>query len=116
MPYLFYNIIIYNNGMKYRDRTEITRLILEIASRGATKTKIMYDAYLSYTQLTEYLSFLTENKLIKRQEGSELYRLTEKGHRFYQKCREIDEMIDVKHNHADPFDIQDSRRDHSHKT
>ena len=99
--------------MKYRDRTEITRLILEIASHGATKTKIMYDAYLSYTQLTEYLSFLIENKLIKRQEGTELYRLTEKGRKFYQKCKEIDEMIESKNTHADPFDVKgSSRRDH----
>ncbi|MDE1829102.1 MAG: DUF4364 family protein [Thaumarchaeota archaeon] len=99
--------------MKYRDRTEITSLILEIASHGATKTKIMYDAYLSYTQLTEYLSFLTENKLIKRQEGTELYRLTEKGRKFYQKCKEIDEMIESKNTRVDPFDVKgSSRRDH----
>lgn len=102
--------------MKYRSRTEIVGIILEIASRGATKTKIMYDAYLSYTQLTEYLSFLTENKLIKRQEGTELYRLTEKGHRFYLKCREIDEMIETKHTHVDPFDGKNSsHHDHPHK-
>jgi predicted transcriptional regulator len=103
--------------MKYRSRTEIVGIILEIASQGATKTKIMYDAYLSYTQLTEYLSFLTENKLIKRQEGTELYRLTEKGHRFYLKCREIDEMIETKYTHVDSFDGKNSsHHDHSHKT
>ncbi|HJT09842.1 MAG TPA: winged helix-turn-helix domain-containing protein [Candidatus Nitrosotalea sp.] len=100
--------------MKYRSRTEIIGTILEIANRGATKTRIMYDAYLSYTQLTEYLSFLTENKLIKRQEGTEIYRLTEKGHKFYLKCREIDEMIETKH--VDPFDVKDSvHSDHPHK-
>lgn len=82
--------------MKYRSRTEIIGIILEIVNRGSTKTKIMYDAYLSYTQLTEYLSFLTENKLIKRQDGTEIYRLTEKGHKFYLKCKEIEEMIETK--------------------
>lgn len=101
--------------MKYRSRTEIVGIILEVVSHGATKTKIMYDAYLSYTQLTEYLSFLMENKLIKRQEGTELYRLTEKGHKFYLKCKEIDEMIETKH--KDSFDVKDSMRsDHSRKT
>lgn len=102
--------------MKYRDRTEITRLILEIASHGATKTRIMYDAYLSYTQLTEYLRFLTENKLIKRQDGTELFRLTEKGRKFYQKCKEIDEMIESKNGSTDPFGTKgESHRDHPRK-
>ncbi|WP_323444712.1 winged helix-turn-helix domain-containing protein [Candidatus Nitrososphaera gargensis] len=34
--------------MKYRSRTEITAQILEAACGGATKTRIMYKAYLSY--------------------------------------------------------------------
>ncbi len=100
--------------MKYRSRTEIVSIILEIVSHGATKTKIMYDAYLSYTQLTDYLSFLTENKLIKRQEGAEIYRLTEKGHKFYLKCKEIEDMIETKS--TDPFDIKDpSQGEHARK-
>ena len=91
--------------MKYRSRTEIVGRILKVASQGATKTKIMYDAYLSYTQLNEYLRFLTENKMIKRNDGTEIYRLTEKGQRFYQKCREIDEMIGSKQTHTSTFEI-----------
>lgn len=94
--------------MKYRSRTEIVGIILEVARQGATKTKIMYDAYLSYTQLTEYLSFLIENKMIKRQEGTELYRLTEKGHKFYLKCKEIEDMIDTKH--TGQYDLMGSSR------
>ena len=75
--------------MKYRSRMEIIRIILEITSNGATKTKIMYNAYLSYAQLCEYISFLVENKLINRAPGSELYRLTEKGQKVYLKCKEL---------------------------
>jgi len=37
--------------MKYRSRTDIVGLILEAANGGATKTKIMYKAFLSYAQL-----------------------------------------------------------------
>jgi predicted transcriptional regulator len=92
--------------MKYRSRTEIISLILETVSQGVTKTKIMYTAYLSYTQLNEYMSFLIKNELIKRDEGSELYKLTEKGRTYYLKCKEIDEMIDVKKTHADPVDTK----------
>ena len=43
--------------MKYRSRTEIVSMILEAANGGATKTKIMYKAFLSYAQLKEYLSY-----------------------------------------------------------
>lgn len=79
--------------MKYRSRTEIIILILEIASKGATKTKIMYSAYLSYTQLCEYMSFLVENNLIELQHKSKIYTLTEKGKRVYLKFRELDELV-----------------------
>ena len=99
--------------MKYRSRTEIVSIILEVASHGATKTRIMYDAYLSYTQLIDYLSFLTENKMIKRQEGTEIYRLTEKGHKFYLKCKEIEEMMETR---RDDYDLKDSsRKEHPRK-
>ncbi len=55
--------------MKYRSRTEIVAMILEAANGGATKTKIMYKAFLSYAQLKEYLSVLIENDLIEYIEG-----------------------------------------------
>ena len=42
-------------NMKYRSRTDIVSQILEAANGGATKTKIMYEAYLSYAQPKEYL-------------------------------------------------------------
>ncbi len=51
--------------MKYRSRTEIVANILDAANGGATKTKIMYKAFLSYTQLKEYFSILIENNLIE---------------------------------------------------
>ena len=41
--------------MKNRSRTEIAANILESANGGATKTKIMYKSFLSYSQLKEYL-------------------------------------------------------------
>jgi predicted transcriptional regulator len=49
--------------MKYRSRTEIVSNILDATNGGATKTKIMYAAFLSYGQLKEYLSVLIENNL-----------------------------------------------------
>ncbi|MDW0296958.1 MAG: winged helix-turn-helix domain-containing protein, partial [Nitrososphaeraceae archaeon] len=60
--------------MKYRSRTEIVSMILEAANGGATKTKIMYKAFLSYAQLKEYLSVLIENNLIEYLEGVHTYK------------------------------------------
>ena len=51
--------------MKYRNRTEILGNILDATNGGATKTKIMYAAFLSYAQLKEYLSLLIDNNLIE---------------------------------------------------
>lgn len=82
--------------MKYRSRTEIVEMILQAARSGATKTKIMYKAYLSYTQVKEYLSFLLENSLIKYEEGSQLYRITERGLHFLQVYGEISDLVTPK--------------------
>jgi len=43
--------------MKYRSRNHIISEILDAANGGnATKTKLMYKAYLSFGQIKEYLS------------------------------------------------------------
>jgi predicted transcriptional regulator len=81
--------------MKYRSRTDITGLILEAANGGATKTKIMYKAYLSFAQLREYLSMLLEKGLIDYVEGRAIYKTTEKGIRLLQMCNQINEELVV---------------------
>lgn len=82
--------------MKYRSRTEIVEMILQATRSGATKTKIMYKAYLSYTQVKEYLSFMLENDLIKYEEGTQLYRVSEKGLHFLQVYSEISDLVTPK--------------------
>lgn len=82
--------------MKYRSRTEIVEMILQATRSGATKTKIMYKAYLSYTQVKEYLSFMLENELIKYEEGTQLYRVSEKGLHFLQVYGEISDLVTPK--------------------
>ncbi len=79
--------------MKYRSRTEIVAMILEAANGGATKTKIMYKAFLSYAQLREYLSVLIENNLLEYLEGSQAYKTTEKGINFLKMHNEIGELL-----------------------
>jgi predicted transcriptional regulator len=79
--------------VKYRSRTEIVAMILEAANGGATKTKIMYKAFLSYAQLREYLSVLIENTLLEYLEGSQTYKTTEKGLNFLKMHNEIGELL-----------------------
>lgn len=79
--------------MKYRSRTEITSMILDAVRSGATKTKIMYKAYLSYSQLKEYLTFMEKNDLIRYEEGVQLYRITEKGMKLTHLYEEMDGLV-----------------------
>jgi predicted transcriptional regulator len=79
--------------MKYRSRTEIVSMILEAANGGATKTRIMYKAFLSYAQLKEYLSVLIENNLLEYLEGSHVYKTTEKGLNLLKMHNEIGELL-----------------------
>ena len=79
--------------MKYRNRTEIVSMILEAANGSATKTKIMYKAFLSYSQLREYLSVLIENNLLEYLEGSQTYKTTEKGLILLKMHNEIGELL-----------------------
>ena len=81
--------------MKNRSRTEIVAMILDAANGGATKTKIMYSAFLSYTQLKEYLSVLIENNLLDYIEGTQTFRTTEKGLNFLKTNNEIGELLHI---------------------
>ena len=91
-----YSISYYNIIMKYRSRTDIVGLILEAANGGrATKTKIMYKAFLSYAQLKEYLTVLLENGLIEYEEGMQLFRTTEKGIHVLRMYSQFNEMMSI---------------------
>ncbi len=72
--------------MKYRDRTEIITLILTSASRmnGVLKTKIMYEAFVSFSQLEEYIALLLRNGLLEHDELKKTYKTTEKGSRLLE--------------------------------
>jgi predicted transcriptional regulator len=82
--------------MKYRSRTDITSQILETSSHGGvSKTKIMYNAYLSYAQLKEYLSVLLENGLLEYVEGERLFKTTTKGMHFLKTYSQMDSLMAV---------------------
>jgi predicted transcriptional regulator len=82
--------------MKYRGRTEIVATILEAAKGKATKTKIMYIAFLSYNQLKEYLSILMENYLVEYNGGTQTYKTTEKGLNYLKMNSKIGELLQTR--------------------
>jgi len=71
-------------------------MILDSVTVGTTKTKIMYKAYLSYTQLKEYLSLLEESGMIVYEDGTQVYKITDKGRKFLKLSIEIDDMVSSK--------------------
>jgi predicted transcriptional regulator len=80
--------------MRYRSRIDIVSQILEVAYGGnATKTNIMYKAFLSYDQLKEQLAILTEKDLLRYDEDTRTFKTTEKGLRFLQIYHLIGDMI-----------------------
>ena len=80
--------------MKYRSRTEIASRILESATGGTTKTKIMYRAFLSYAQLKEYLTMLEGNGLMTYDKGEQTYKTTQKGLRFLDVTNSLQGMME----------------------
>jgi predicted transcriptional regulator len=80
--------------LKYRTTTEIIDSILHsLGTEGATRTRIMYSSYLSYSQLNEYLSALLERDLITYEPGAKVYRITFKGSRYLTIYSEIKELV-----------------------
>lgn len=86
--------------MKYRDRTEIITLMLRSASKenGALKTRIMYDAFLSFSQLEAYFPLLLRNGLLVDGEIEKTYKITGKGSHMLELCDSLNHLIDKKTN------------------
>jgi predicted transcriptional regulator len=80
--------------MRYRSRTEIMSEILGIANGSdATKTKILYQAFLSHNQMKRHLMVLTQNGLLNYDVDAQTFKTTEKGLRFLDTCNKMDGMI-----------------------
>ena len=74
-----------------RSEIEIVRDILNLVTKGAKKTQILYQTNLSYTQLRDYLSFLLEKNFVEMHENnsSRIYRVTEKGTELLQSIKTV---------------------------
>ena len=69
--------------------------ILEAAegNGGATKTRIMYKAFISYIQVKEQLKFLLERKLLKFDLDTLTYKTTDKGLEFIELYNKMSNVI-----------------------
>jgi predicted transcriptional regulator len=79
---------------KYRSRADIVAAILRVVSeRGASKTRIMYRAFLSSSQLKQYIRILLDNGLLATSEERSIYKITENGMRLLQLYHQLTEMM-----------------------
>ena len=80
---------------KRRGRLSIIADMLDVARRGAIKTRIMYGASLSFSQLNDYLSFLLDMNLLRAVENPKrtIYKTTNKGLQYLQSYMEIGELL-----------------------
>jgi predicted transcriptional regulator len=80
--------------MTYRSRNDIISEILKAANGGdATRSKIMYQAFLNYNQMKDYLMVLTQNDLLSHDLNTRTFRTTEKGLRFLEAYNRMDSMM-----------------------
>ncbi len=73
--------------MKRRTKFDIVIAILEVASGGANKTKIVYSANLNFNLATKYLDFLLKKGLVSTNSGC--YGITDEGKVFLEKAKEL---------------------------
>jgi predicted transcriptional regulator len=78
-----------------RDRLHIMAEIIEAAKESQLKTRIMYSINLSFSQVKEYLSFLTEKGFlrVRVENGKKLYETTAKGNQYIENYREMSNLL-----------------------
>ena len=79
-----------------RSNIEIIAEMLKVGENGAGKTKIMYNANLSYTQIQKYLGFLLSEGFINKMEmgnPSVTYRISESGLKLLESINSLMEML-----------------------
>ncbi|MHB8567452.1 MAG: winged helix-turn-helix domain-containing protein [Nitrososphaerales archaeon] len=92
----------------HRNRVKMMADVLESARNGSLKTHIMYSSNLSYSNLTEILTFLLENGLLREEydaagRGASMtkyYYTTEKGQEFLEKFSLLHGLLSDSENSA----------------
>jgi len=85
----------------YRSRLDIIADILNVASRDAKKTQIMYQANLSYKVLQKYLAEVVSASLVSFEDRRHCFQLTDKGRSFleaYEKYSKTNRHVEKRLN------------------
>lgn len=78
-----------------RDRLNIMAEILDVATESKLKTQIMYMVNLSFSQVKEYVSYLTERGFlrIRVENRKKFYETTAKGNLYIKNYREMSNLL-----------------------
>jgi len=78
-----------------RDRLRIMAEILQITKERQLKTRIMYSVNLSFSQINEYLSFLTEMRFLRVNVDNKKksYETTTKGYSYIDNYLEMTSLL-----------------------
>jgi predicted transcriptional regulator len=67
--------------------------MLRSIKSGVPRTHMMYRAFLSHSQLKEYLEILEKRGLVSYVESSQIIQISEKGVRYMNVYDELSELI-----------------------
>jgi predicted transcriptional regulator len=85
-----------DSEIKYRSRTDIVASILHSAAResgGIGITRLMYNSFLSYNQLTQYVKVIKENGLLNYDASTGKYTMSAKGSKYLEVHTKMDKML-----------------------
>jgi predicted transcriptional regulator len=105
-----------------RHNLEIVRDMLAVASVKARKTRIMYQANLSFVQVEKYLHDLLEKGLLNH-DGDSCYLITEKGlgflklyEEYAERCKKLREQVNQSMRDRMVLEQMCTNRDHDYST
>lgn len=81
-----------------RSSIEIIADMLKVGESGAGKTRLMYNANLSYSQIQKYLGFLLSHGFINKIEvgnPAATYQVTESGLKLLELIHDLQEMLGI---------------------
>ena len=78
-----------------RDRLNIMAEILNVATEKKLKTQIMYNVNLSFSQVKEYISYLTERGFlgVRIENRKKVYQTTPKGKLYIENYMEMSNIL-----------------------
>ncbi|GIU71759.1 MAG: hypothetical protein KatS3mg003_1238 [Candidatus Nitrosocaldaceae archaeon] len=79
---------------KRRNKEEILADILHASINGATKSRIMYNSFLNYSQLEKYLNYALDLGLLEH--NNSIYKITDKGREYlnlFDRLKEAEDDI-----------------------